>query len=437
MAFSYTEHVGTVGGTTGPFSYGGPVDFLPADTESISTQLKVYKNGTLLTLTTDYTIDTVNEEITLVGQLFNTDLLRCARETKKDTRYIDFVDSTNITSELLDLDSNQLFFLVQEAIDLQNDAMTKGTDGNWNAEGRRIANVESAVNGTDAINLNQLLAATAGALPASLSGIGTLVYTGDGVQTLFPLPPAIAGIQNADDVEVYINGLRQRPGTHYTLVSGDVEITPAPTLSDTILMAYPEGTVSAQLTANSVTSVSIQNDAVTPSKIQEGSDGEVMATVAGAAAWTTLVASYISDFNTAVRTNRLDQMAPAGANYSMGSNKLTNLGTPTNAGDGATKAYVDLVSTALAAVLDKVAIVYGGSNGGKTASNGTSWTVTNFAAGNTTFTPAAGGTYMGIVISFNSSSGAHNSAFTQTFTNSSAPAAGGFGTSILFAIRKT
>ena len=69
MAYSYTEHVGTAGGTTGPFADGGPVDFLPADTESISTQLKVYKNGTLLTLTTDYTLDTVTESVTLVDLL--------------------------------------------------------------------------------------------------------------------------------------------------------------------------------------------------------------------------------------------------------------------------------------------------------------------------------------------------------------------------------
>ena len=249
MALSYVEYVGTAGGTTGPFSYGS-VALLEAATESIATQLKVYKNGTLLTITTDYTINTGLKEVTLVASLFNTDNLRIARDTKSDSRYVDYVDSTNVTSELLDLDSNQLFFLVQEAIDLQTDAMVKGADGNWNADGRRIANVASAVNGTDAINLNQLQAATAGALPATLSGIGTLVYTGDGATTSFALPPAIAAITAAEDVEIYINGLRQRPGTHYTLSSGNVVITPAPTASDTILMAYPEGTVAGILTAN-------------------------------------------------------------------------------------------------------------------------------------------------------------------------------------------
>lgn len=341
MAYSYTEHVGTAGGTTGPFSYGGPVDFLPADTESISTQLKVYKNGTLLTLTTDYTLDTITESVTLVDLLYNTDVLRCARETKKDTRYVDYVDSTNITSEILDLDSNQLFFIVQEAFDLQADAMTLGVDGQWFGRGRRVGNIASGVNGTDAVTVNQLQAAVTGALPASLSGIGTIVYTGDGTTTAFALPSAISSITDPSDVEVYINGLRQRPGTNYTIVGTDISIMPAPTASDKILVAYPEGAVSAVLTTNSVTTTSIQNKAVTADKILEGTNGQVMATVAGASAWTTLSASWLSDFHAQVRTSRLDQMAAPTTSLSMNSQRLTNVSTPSASTDAATKSYAD------------------------------------------------------------------------------------------------
>ncbi len=340
MAFSYVEYVGTVGGTTGPFSYGS-VALLDADTESISTQLKVYKNGTLLTLTTDYTIDTINDEVDTVADVFDTDLLRIVRETKGDTRYVDYVDSTNITSELLDLDSNQLFFLVQEAIDLQTDAMTIGTDGAWAGRGRRIGNLASGVNGTDAVTVNQLQAAVTGALPASLSGIGTVVYTGDGATTAFALPSAISAITDPSDVEVYINGLRQRPGTHYTIVGTDITITPAPTASDKILVAYPEGAVSAVLTTNTVTTTALQDNAVTVAKIAEGTNGQVIATVAGNTAWTTPTASLITDFDTQVRTNRLDQLTAPTASVSLNSQRITNLATPTSGTDAATKTYVD------------------------------------------------------------------------------------------------
>lgn len=342
MAYSYTEHVGTAGGTTGPFSYG-PVSLLEANTEAIATQLKVYKNGTLLTFTTDYTIDTINKEVTTVANIFNTDILRIVRETKADARYVDYQDATNVTASLLDLDSNQLFYLVQEAYDLQTDAMTRGADGQWNARGYRIGNLSTAVNGTDAVNLNQLNAAVSGALPATLSGIGTIVYPGNGSTTDFALPAAISTITDPGDVEVYINGLRQRPTTHYTIVSGNVRITPAPLSTDNIMLAYSEGTVSALLTANSVQTLSIQDDAVTAAKILQGSNGQVLATVSGNSAWTALDSTYISNFDTQVRTNQLNQLAAATGNYSMGSNKITNLATPSSSSDAANKSYVDAV----------------------------------------------------------------------------------------------
>lgn len=55
----------------------------------------------------------------------------------------------------------------------------------------------------------------------------------------------------------------------------------------------------------------------------------------------TQLASTVSDFNTAVRTNRLDQMATPTASVAMGSQKITGLATPTAATDAVTKAYAD------------------------------------------------------------------------------------------------
>lgn len=61
----------------------------------------------------------------------------------------------------------------------------------------------------------------------------------------------------------------------------------------------------------------------------------------------TLTAAKISDFDTQVRTNRLDQMAAPTAAVALNTQRITGLGDPTNAQDAATKAYVDAVKTGL------------------------------------------------------------------------------------------
>lgn len=59
----------------------------------------------------------------------------------------------------------------------------------------------------------------------------------------------------------------------------------------------------------------------------------------------TQLASTISNFDTQVRTSRLDQMAAPTASVSANSQKITNLATPTVSTDAASKGYVDGAST--------------------------------------------------------------------------------------------
>jgi len=61
----------------------------------------------------------------------------------------------------------------------------------------------------------------------------------------------------------------------------------------------------------------------------------------------TLTASKISDFDTEVQTNRLDQMAAPTASVSLNSQKITGLATPTTDTDAANKGYVDSVAQGL------------------------------------------------------------------------------------------
>jgi hypothetical protein len=61
----------------------------------------------------------------------------------------------------------------------------------------------------------------------------------------------------------------------------------------------------------------------------------------------TLTASKIGDFDTQVRTSRLDQLAAPTTNINLNSHKITNLLDPTAPQDAASKFYVDAVSSGL------------------------------------------------------------------------------------------
>jgi hypothetical protein len=68
----------------------------------------------------------------------------------------------------------------------------------------------------------------------------------------------------------------------------------------------------------------------------------------------TQTASTISDFDTQVRTSRLDQMAAPTADVSMNAHKLTGLAAPTSANDAATYSYVNTqVQGAMAGISSK------------------------------------------------------------------------------------
>jgi hypothetical protein len=116
-----------------------------------------------------------------------------------------------------------------------------------------------------------------------------------------------------------------------TIVNADV--------SSTAAIAYSKlnlgGTItSADLVDGTIVASDIANATITAAKMV--TDPYARANHTG-----TQLAATVSDFDTQVRTSRLDQMAAPTGSVSVNSQKITSLATPTVNTDAATKLYVD------------------------------------------------------------------------------------------------
>lgn len=344
MPNSYVSYrggdAGVPAGTTGPFAFGS-IEFLDTTTVAIKDAIKVYVGGALLTYTTDYTLNLAGstKELTLVGGystgLPQGTLLKIQRSTKIDSRYVDYTDSSNLTEQILDLDSNQEFLLIQEATDGLDDCLKKGTDGNWNAEGLPIKNQAEGTDGTDGVNVNQLFAAIGGGTSAMQSGQTSVTFNADGSTQTYTIPGR-AG-KDVDDHNIYRNGIKLLPTAGYTVAdSGDdlvVTLVSLPNVGEKIEAVYGTGTAIGVLGPDAVSAVNILDDAVEVDKIHGGNTpatNHYLKSNSNVVSWASLTADQVTDFDTAVNTRKLSDftVAPA-ASVSMGSQKITNLGVGT------------------------------------------------------------------------------------------------------------
>ena len=141
MSFAINNYTGN--GSTTTFS----VTF-PYITQS---HVQVRLDNVLKTLGVDYTFPT-SSTIQFTNAPANSVNINFKRSSNQSARLVDFQDGSTITESILDQDSNQMFYMSQEAIDSTAGVMALDGDNKWDAQSRIIKNIASPVNDNDAVN---------------------------------------------------------------------------------------------------------------------------------------------------------------------------------------------------------------------------------------------------------------------------------------------
>ncbi len=120
-----------------------------------SSHVIVKIDNVLKTAGTDYTFPT-SSTIQFTVAPANGTSISISRSSSRSTRLVDYQDGATITEAILDQDSNQLFYISQEAFDTADNALLLDTDDKYNANSKVIKNVANPVNANDAVNKTYL-----------------------------------------------------------------------------------------------------------------------------------------------------------------------------------------------------------------------------------------------------------------------------------------
>ena len=207
------------------------------------------------------------------------------------------------------------------------------------------ANVTAAKLASDSVTTAKILDANVTTAKIADSAI-TSAKIADG--TIATADIADSAVTTAKIADASITSAKILDGTIATADLADSAVTSAKIADATIVNADISGTAgiaygklslggtitSADIVDGTIVASDIANGTITAAKMV--TDPYARANHTG-----TQTASTVSDFDTQVRTSRLDQMAAPTAAVSVNSQKVTSLATPTDNADAATKLYVD------------------------------------------------------------------------------------------------
>lgn len=210
MAYSYVTFAGD--GSTTVYSYAA-IEMFPNTFLTHQSQLEVYVDGVLQTVTTDWSVtNTTTKQITFTSAPDLAAVIKIARSTQKDERLHEWTSGAIITANDLNNNDQQQFFIAQELADGIGDSVTLTPAGDkWDFEGKPTYNGAPAEDGNGFTTLNQVNALLDGSLVGTFDEVDSFKFTGDGTEDEFILTGVQRTGLTADAVLVQINGIMQDP----------------------------------------------------------------------------------------------------------------------------------------------------------------------------------------------------------------------------------
>lgn len=340
---STTTRITTQGTTSTATVYNfSAIDLLDTDVAAFNQQILVTWvdriTGISVTKveTTDFTLTLPAQTMTFDPAPGTGNNVVITRQTKADDRWTDFTGLSFLRAEEVDLDSDQLFYLIQENKTIVGDAMVKTLDASsWEGQGLPSSNCLAATSATGWVTLAQANALISGAEIASTSEGNYQADDGTGSQLVYPLSTFPTSDVESERIWVIVGGILQRPVDDYAyaLVAGIPTVTfvvAPPTGTKNVVFRNLTGTVQTALGIASVDGEAIIDGTLSVNALDQAAgtiNRFIVFNAAGVAAVSTIAHDVITDFDTGVRTNRIDQMADAQGEVGMGTNKITALGT--------------------------------------------------------------------------------------------------------------
>ena len=261
MANSFVRYTGN-GSTTAysiPFSYRSTAD------------LTVTLAGVA---TTAFTLNAAGTTVTFNTAPANNVAIEIRRRTSQGTKLVDYASGSVLTESDLDTDSDQAFFMSQEAIDDAGDVIKiDATNFQWNAQNKRITNVANPTSDQDVATKHYLentwLSSSDKANINTLAGItnlGTLASNETNINTVATNNTNVTNVgSNINNVNTVANNI-----ANVNTVAADIAkvITVANDLNETVseietaALDLQETTSEIDTVANNITNVNTVGNAI-------------------------------------------------------------------------------------------------------------------------------------------------------------------------------